>query len=141
MLMIRKITKDDQMIFQQFCRKFGTEEILQDATLYFGVFDNLGLQGYTKVELNSFPKPFLSDIQITDTLESPIVEGLLRGTFNYCYIHHDKNIIVSKINWLEDYLVEALEIIEKNVYNQTAFYDLNLEKLFNKPCKGRSMCQ
>ena len=140
MLMIRKITQEDKSSFQQFCDRVGTKEILDGPEIYWGIFNNSELLGYTKIDFDSLIVPLINDLQTTDLLEPSIIEGLLRGTFHYCSTQNYEIVTVRHFHWLKYYLKEALDITEKKTYNNAAFYEINLTKFFNKPCKGRSPC-
>ena len=141
MLVIRKIIQEDESSFQKFCDHVGTTEALEDLETFWGIFDNDELQGYVKIDLQTISVPLISDLQAKDFNEYSIIEGLLRGTFHYCLTQNYEIVAVRDIRWLKNHLEEALDITEKKLYNNAYFYEINLRKFFNKPCKGRSMCQ
>lgn len=141
MLMIRKITQEDQSSFRKFCDHAKTKEVLEGSEIYWGIFNNIELQGYAKIDFQSFGFPLVDDLQTKDFLEPSIIEGLLRGTFHYCLSNNYEIVAVRDLHWLKNHLKEALNVTEKKIYSNTYFYEIDLMKFFNKPCKGRSMCQ
>ena len=140
MLVIRKITQEDQISIQQLCKIIDKTEFLEGSKVYWGIFNNEELLGYTKIDFHTLSLPLIDDLQINDSLESSIVEGLLRGTFHYCNSNNHEIIAIREIHWLQSYLKEALDATEEKNYDNNYLYEVNLAKFFNKPCKGRSMC-
>ncbi|NBG88766.1 hypothetical protein [Isachenkonia alkalipeptolytica] len=141
MLMIRKIDKEDQVTFLDFCKKANVIESLDSPEIFWGIFNSHQLQGYVKIDLQSLSVPLIQDLQTMDHLESSIIEGLLRGAFHYCYSKQNDIIAINDLSWLKAHLTEALEILEKESNNNSGSYLLDLNKFFNKPCKGSSPCQ
>jgi hypothetical protein len=141
MLIIRRITENDQTSFLEFCNRLGTKELLKNNKVFFGVFNNEELQGYTKMDFHFLSFPLIEEFHTLKGLEPSIIEGLLRGTLHYCLTKDYETVGIRKSLWLESHLIEILEIIEKTDYNKKDYYQLNIQQFFNKPCKGRSICQ
>lgn len=138
--MIRKITQDDYSSFQDFCSRIGTKELLEDSRTFWGIFNNTELQGYTVIDFQVIKIPLIDDFRTIDHLEPSLIEGLIRGTLHYCSTRNYESVAVRDIEWINHYLKEAIDNIEKKTYNNVLFYEINLQTFFNKPCKGRSLC-
>ena len=139
MLMIRKIIQKDHHSFHKFCTGVGTKEKLSGPVIYWGAFDNNKLLGYAKINFHALEFPLIEDLKTDELLENSIVEGLLRGTLHYCFTQNYHRVAFKNLNWINNYLKSALEMIEKKSSNNICFYEMNIPSFFEKPCKGRSM--
>ena len=137
--MIRKITQEDQTSIQQFHKHPDKKNFFEGSEIYWGVFNNKELLGYTKIDFHSFSLPLIDGLEVKDSLDPSIIEGLLRGTLHYCNSNSYETVAIREIHWLKSYLKDALDITEEKIYNNSNYYEVDLIKLFNKPCKGRSM--
>lgn len=139
MLVIRKINQKEQDSIFEFCKRIGRQESLDYSQEYFGVFNSDQLQGYIKIDFQSLTIPLLNDLQVIDSLDSPCIEGLIRGAFHYCYTKGYDKVALQDLKILKKHSEDALSMLETERYNNTLYHILDLETFFNKPCKGRSM--